>query len=77
MLGYLTSYFRDDSCEAGYSLAIHGGKEGARLSHNHERCGIHRGGGGGRGSCPVQVDGGEEGRVAVSDRCQAVSGIVG
>ncbi|GLC41087.1 hypothetical protein PLESTB_000944400 [Pleodorina starrii] len=30
-------YFKQDSHEPGYSLAIQGGRDGARLTHNHER----------------------------------------
>ncbi|GFR42252.1 hypothetical protein Agub_g3147 [Astrephomene gubernaculifera] len=30
-------YFRPDSHEPGYSLGIQGGRDGARLTHNHER----------------------------------------
>ncbi|GIM01993.1 hypothetical protein Vretimale_6695 [Volvox reticuliferus] len=30
-------YFKSDSHEPGYSLAIQGGRDGARLTHNHER----------------------------------------
>eukprot|EP00884_Botryococcus_braunii_P004593 jgi/Botrbrau1/14134/Bobra.182_3s0075.1 len=37
MLWYLRSYFQPDRVEPGYSLGIHGGMEGARLTHNHER----------------------------------------
>lgn len=37
MLGYLKTNFRRDHVEPGYSLGIHGGMEGARLTHNHER----------------------------------------
>eukprot|EP00195_Chlamydomonas_chlamydogama_P017300 CAMPEP_0202908130 /NCGR_PEP_ID=MMETSP1392-20130828/44986_1 /ASSEMBLY_ACC=CAM_ASM_000868 /TAXON_ID=225041 /ORGANISM="Chlamydomonas chlamydogama, Strain SAG 11-48b" /LENGTH=653 /DNA_ID=CAMNT_0049597303 /DNA_START=132 /DNA_END=2093 /DNA_ORIENTATION=+ len=37
MIAYFTTYFKHDSHEPGYSLAIQGGREGARLTHNHER----------------------------------------
>ena len=37
MLGYLHSYFTPDSPEAGASLAISGGMNGARLTHSHQR----------------------------------------
>jgi len=37
MIDYLHKYFRPDSSEPGYSLAISGGSNGARLTHNHER----------------------------------------
>jgi hypothetical protein len=37
MIEYLKRYFRPDSSEKGYSLAIAFGQEGARLSHDHER----------------------------------------
>ncbi|EFJ53122.1 hypothetical protein VOLCADRAFT_115699 [Volvox carteri f. nagariensis] len=30
-------YFKSDTHEPGYSLAIQGGRDGARLTHNHER----------------------------------------
>ncbi|RHZ84970.1 hypothetical protein Glove_74g120 [Diversispora epigaea] len=36
MLKNLTSYFNPSKIENGYSLAIRSGKDGARLSHNHE-----------------------------------------
>ncbi|KAG2439554.1 hypothetical protein HXX76_004907 [Chlamydomonas incerta] len=34
---YFNRYFKSDSHEPGYSLAIQGGRDGARLTHNHER----------------------------------------
>jgi len=37
MISYLKEYFRPDISEPGYSLAISGGSNGARLTHNHER----------------------------------------
>lgn len=37
MLQYFTSYFQPNAHEPGYSLAIQGGRAGARLTHNHER----------------------------------------
>lgn len=37
MIMYLKMYFKPDGFEQGFSLAIHGGSEGARLTHNHER----------------------------------------
>jgi hypothetical protein len=35
MIDLLKTYFNPSIPESGYSLAIHGGMEGARLSHNH------------------------------------------
>jgi hypothetical protein len=37
MIQYFTSTFRPDSYEEGASLAITGGRGGARLTHSHER----------------------------------------
>eukprot|EP00899_Mesostigma_viride_P025279 jgi/Mesvir1/5936/Mv00701-RA.2 len=37
MITYLTTFFSPDKFDPGSSLAIHGGREGARLTHNHER----------------------------------------
>lgn len=37
MIEYFNSYFRADAHEPGYSLGIQGGRDGARLTHNHER----------------------------------------
>jgi hypothetical protein len=37
MLQYLTSYFRPDTYEDQYSLAIVAGRHGARLTHSHNR----------------------------------------
>ncbi|EFN59891.1 hypothetical protein CHLNCDRAFT_33435 [Chlorella variabilis] len=37
MIAYLQSYFLPGSYEPGYSLAIQGGSQGARLTHSHER----------------------------------------
>ncbi|GAX77609.1 hypothetical protein CEUSTIGMA_g5053.t1 [Chlamydomonas eustigma] len=37
MIAYFQHYFRPGSFEPGFSLAIQGGREGARLTHNHER----------------------------------------
>eukprot|EP00048_Salpingoeca_helianthica_P016548 m.232915 g.232915 ORF g.232915 m.232915 type:complete len:585 (+) comp18912_c0_seq1:490-2244(+) len=37
MLALLRKFFRPDSFEEGYSLAITSGVEGARLTHDHER----------------------------------------
>jgi len=37
MIRYLKKYFRPDAMEDGYSLAIEGGREGARLTHAHDR----------------------------------------
>ncbi|PNW82263.1 hypothetical protein CHLRE_06g278154v5 [Chlamydomonas reinhardtii] len=34
---YFHRYFKADTHEPGYSLAIQGGRDGARLTHNHER----------------------------------------
>ncbi|KXZ52275.1 hypothetical protein GPECTOR_10g906 [Gonium pectorale] len=34
---YFHKYFKHDSHEPGYSLGIQGGRDGARLTHNHER----------------------------------------
>jgi hypothetical protein len=38
MIQYFRASFRPDSCEEGASLAITGGRGGARLTHSHERC---------------------------------------
>jgi hypothetical protein len=37
MIRYLKHYFSPDHEEDGYSLAIYGGQDGARLTHSHER----------------------------------------
>jgi hypothetical protein len=37
MIGYLKRFFKPDEVEQGYALAIQFGKEGARLSHSHEK----------------------------------------
>ena len=37
MLQYFVSTFRPDAIEDPYSLAITGGRGGARLTHSHER----------------------------------------
>lgn len=37
MIGYLRSYFSPEAADAESSLAIHGGSQGARLTHNHQR----------------------------------------
>lgn len=37
MISHFTATFRSDSYEEGYSLAITGGRGGARLTHSHER----------------------------------------
>jgi hypothetical protein len=37
MLSYFKSFFRPDVVEQGLSLAIMGGKGGARLTHSHEK----------------------------------------
>ncbi|KXS21395.1 hypothetical protein M427DRAFT_93855 [Gonapodya prolifera JEL478] len=37
MLEWLNKYFSPDAAEPGYSLAIHMGRAGARLSHDHHR----------------------------------------
>lgn len=37
MIQYFRNYFRPDSLEPGFSLGITGGRNGARLTHNHER----------------------------------------
>ena len=37
MIKYFKVYFRPNNYEEGFSLAIQGGREGARLTHNHER----------------------------------------
>ncbi len=37
MINYLRTYFRPDAAESGFSLGIHGGMAGARLTHSHER----------------------------------------
>ncbi|KAF9579841.1 hypothetical protein BGW38_003733, partial [Lunasporangiospora selenospora] len=36
MLKYLTQFFQPNAVEDGYSLAIQSGRQGARLTHNHE-----------------------------------------
>ncbi|KAG0050869.1 hypothetical protein BGZ83_004343 [Gryganskiella cystojenkinii] len=36
MLKYLTKYFHPTNIEDGFSLAIQSGRQGARLTHNHE-----------------------------------------
>ncbi|KAF9194913.1 hypothetical protein BGZ50_005546 [Haplosporangium sp. Z 11] len=36
MLKYLTTYFQPTTMEEGFSLAIQSGRQGARLTHNHE-----------------------------------------
>ena len=37
MVAYLRAFFRAEGAEPGCSLAIHGGMQGARLTHSHER----------------------------------------
>lgn len=37
MIHFFHRYFKPDSHEPGYSLGIQGGRDGARLTHNHER----------------------------------------
>ncbi|KAL4856725.1 hypothetical protein ACK3TF_002800 [Chlorella vulgaris] len=37
MIAYLQAYFSPSQFEQGYSLAIQGGSQGARLTHSHER----------------------------------------
>lgn len=37
MIDYLKAYFQPGSAEPGFSLAIQGGSQGARLTHSHER----------------------------------------
>ncbi len=37
MIGYLKKYFSPEMVEDGYSLTIHAGERGARLTHSHER----------------------------------------
>eukprot|EP00211_Chloroparvula_japonica_P001276 CAMPEP_0119120864 /NCGR_PEP_ID=MMETSP1310-20130426/1728_1 /TAXON_ID=464262 /ORGANISM="Genus nov. species nov., Strain RCC2339" /LENGTH=575 /DNA_ID=CAMNT_0007110371 /DNA_START=42 /DNA_END=1766 /DNA_ORIENTATION=- len=37
MIGFLRTYFEPESFEEGYSLAICGGQDGARLTHNHSK----------------------------------------
>src|SRR3990167_9729420 len=37
MIRYLKKYFRAERFEEGYSLAIEGGREGARLTHAHDK----------------------------------------
>lgn len=37
MISHFTATFRSDSYEEGCSLAITGGRGGARLTHSHER----------------------------------------
>ena len=37
MIEYLKAYFRPEGAEPGWSLAIQGGSEGARLTHSHAR----------------------------------------
>ena len=41
MIAYLKKYFHPTRPESGYSLAISYGKNGARLSHDHERQYVH------------------------------------
>lgn len=36
-LAYFKAYFRPDAIEEPYSLAISGGRGGARLTHSHEK----------------------------------------
>lgn len=36
MLRYLTMFFQPNTVEEGFSLAIQSGRQGARLTHNHE-----------------------------------------
>ncbi|KAJ3243745.1 hypothetical protein HDU78_011812 [Chytriomyces hyalinus] len=37
MIGYLKDNFKPDKGEGAFSLAIHAGREGARLSHDHKK----------------------------------------
>ncbi len=37
MIAYLEKYFSPNAVEEGYSLTIHAGEDGARLTHSHER----------------------------------------
>lgn len=37
MVAYLRAFFCAECAEPGGSLAIHGGMQGARLTHSHER----------------------------------------
>lgn len=37
MIAYLQRYFQPSAAEPGFSLAIQGGSQGARLTHSHER----------------------------------------
>jgi len=37
IISYLTKFFAPDNIQEGYSLSIVSGKDGARLSHSHER----------------------------------------
>eukprot|EP00918_Siedleckia_nematoides_P058907 GHVU01128533.1.p1 GENE.GHVU01128533.1~~GHVU01128533.1.p1 ORF type:complete len:612 (-),score=113.78 GHVU01128533.1:326-2077(-) len=37
MIRYLKEYFRPDAAEPNFSLSIQAGREGARLTHHHER----------------------------------------
>ena len=37
MIHFLKQYFSPDSYKEGYSLAIYGGQDGARLTHNHKK----------------------------------------
>ena len=37
MVAHLHAFFRAECAEPGASLAIHGGMQGARLTHSHER----------------------------------------
>mmetsp|Transcript_1623 Transcript_1623/g.5669 ORF Transcript_1623/g.5669 Transcript_1623/m.5669 type:complete len:552 (-) Transcript_1623:131-1786(-) len=37
MIAFLKEHFHPTKAEAGYSLAISGGRQGARLTHSHER----------------------------------------
>eukprot|EP00879_Flechtneria_rotunda_P022512 GHRR01023763.1.p1 GENE.GHRR01023763.1~~GHRR01023763.1.p1 ORF type:complete len:114 (+),score=22.42 GHRR01023763.1:459-800(+) len=41
MISHFTATFRPNSYEEGYSLAITGGRNGARLTHSHERQASH------------------------------------
>ena len=40
MIKYLQDNFKPDSHQQGYSLAIVGGRNGARLTHNHAVSGL-------------------------------------
>lgn len=37
MISYLKEHFEAKTFDGGFSLAIHGGRQGARLTHSHER----------------------------------------